>query len=128
MTTKLRAASFQDNAVTSAKIAANAITAAKIPANAIGSSELDLTDNYTFTGNVTGVGSIEVISNSTTAVTDAASVEIDLDTTDTYRYQELHLHQVYHSGSGENLHMTMRDESTGSYLGSGLYSLSLIHI
>jgi len=122
MTTKLRAASFQDNAVTSAKIAANAITAAKIPANAIGSSELDLTDNYTFTGNVTGVGSIEVISNSTTAVTDAASVEIDLDTTDTYRYQELHLHQVYHSGSGENLHMTMRDESTGSYLGSGLYS------
>ena len=65
MTTKLRAASFQDNAVTSAKIAANAITAAKISANAIGSSELDLTDNYTFTGNVAGAGSIEVISNST---------------------------------------------------------------
>ena len=122
MTTKLRAASFQDGAVTSAKIAADAITAAKISANAIGPSELDLTGNYTFTGTVAGASSIEVISNSTTAVTDVASIEIDLDTSGTYRYQELHLHQVYHSGSGENLHMTMRDESTGSYLGSGLYS------
>ena len=42
MTTKLRTASFQDNAVTSAKIAADAITAAKIPANAIGPSEFCL--------------------------------------------------------------------------------------
>ena len=58
MTTKLRAASFQDNAVTTAKIAADAVTAAKIPANAIGSSELDLTANYTFTGTVSGVGGL----------------------------------------------------------------------
>jgi hypothetical protein len=56
MTTKLRAASFQDNAVTTAKIAADAVTAAKIPANAIGSSELDLTANYAFTGTLTGTG------------------------------------------------------------------------
>ena len=54
MTTKLRAASFQDGAVTTAKIAADAVTAAKIPANAIGSSELDLTANYAFTGTVSG--------------------------------------------------------------------------
>ena len=58
MTTKLRAASFQDNAVTTAKIATDAVTAAKIPANAIGSSELDLTANYTFTGTVSGVGGL----------------------------------------------------------------------
>ena len=58
MTTKLRTASFQDNAVTTAKIAADAVTAAKIPANAIGSSELDLTANYAFTGSVSGVGGL----------------------------------------------------------------------
>lgn len=127
MTTKLRAASFQDNAVTSAKIAADAITAAKIPANAVGPSELDLTGNYTFTGTVAGASSIKVISNSTTAVTGASSIEIDLDTSGDYRYQELHMHQVYHhTGGGANLYMTMRDEDTGSYLGSGLYT-SICH-
>ena len=35
MTTKLRAASFQDNAVTTAKIAADAITNAKIADDAV---------------------------------------------------------------------------------------------
>ena len=126
MTTKLRAASFQDNAVTSAKIAADAITAAKIPANAVGPSELDLTGNYTFTGTVAGASSIKVISNSTTAVTGASSIEIDLDTSGDYRYQELHMHQVYQQSGGGNLYMTMRNEADSSYLGSGLYS-SICH-
>ena len=61
MTTKLRAASFQDNAVTTAKIAADAVTAAKIPANAIGSSELDLTADYTFTGIVAGTSDMVLL-------------------------------------------------------------------
>ena len=62
--TKVKSASFADNAittakiaadaVTSAKIAADAVTSAKIPANAIGASELDLTANYAFTGTITG--------------------------------------------------------------------------
>ena len=72
MTTKLRTASFQDNAVTTAKIAADAVTAAKIPANAIGSSELDLTANYAFTGSVSGVGGLV----SATEV-DASGTQID---------------------------------------------------
>jgi len=66
MTTKLRAASFQDGAVTSAKIAADAVTAAKIPANAIGSSELDLTASYAFTGTITGDNADMVLLNTTT--------------------------------------------------------------
>tara|TARA_B100000424_G_scaffold107726_1_gene81024 strand:- start:466 stop:1086 length:621 start_codon:yes stop_codon:yes gene_type:complete len=97
-----------------------------MPLTKVKSSGVNLSDNFAFTGTVTGTSPIEVISNSTAAVTDAASIEIDLDTTGNYRYQELHLHQVYHSGSGENLHMTMRDESTGSFLGSGLYT-SICH-
>ena len=56
MTTRLRGRSFADGAITSAKIAADAVTADKIPANAIGSSELDLTANYAFTGTVSGAG------------------------------------------------------------------------
>lgn len=86
------------------------------------SISFDGTGNVTFHKTVDGASPVSVISNSTTPATDVASIEIDLDTSGIYRYQELHMHQVYHSGSGENLHMTMRDESTGSYLGSGLYS------
>ena len=52
--TKVKTASFADNAITTAKIAADAVTSAKIPANAIGTSELDLTANYAFTGTITG--------------------------------------------------------------------------
>ena len=80
----------------------------------------------TFHKTVDGASPVSVISNSTTAATDVASIEIDLDTSGIYRYQELHMHQVYHSGSGENLHMTMRDQATGSFLGSGLYT-SICH-
>ena len=72
--TKIKTASFVDNAVTTAKIATDAVTSAKIPANAIGSSEIDLTANYTFTGNVASPGqviqvvnSFQEISNSTTS-------------------------------------------------------------
>ena len=52
--TRVKSASFADNAITTAKIAADAVTSAKIPANAIGASELDLTANYAFTGTITG--------------------------------------------------------------------------
>jgi len=86
------------------------------------SISFDGTGNVTFHKTVDGASPVSVISDSTTPATDVASIEIDLDTSGIYRYQELHMHQVYHSGSGENLHMTMRDEATGSYLGSGLYS------
>ena len=91
-----------------------------------GTGNITIPKNVTFSGTVSGASPVSVISNSTTAATDVASIEIDLDTSGIYRYQELHMHQVYHSGSGENLHMTMRDEDTGSYLGSGLYS-SICH-
>ena len=90
------------------------------------SISFDGTGNVTFHKTVDAASPVSVISNSTTAATDVASIEIDLDTSGIYRYQELHMHQVYHSGSGENLHMTMRDQATGSFLGSGLYT-SICH-
>ena len=92
-----------------------------------GTGNITIPKNVTFSGTVDGASPVSVISNSTTPATDVASIEIDLDTSGIYRYQELHMHQVYHhTGGGANLYMTMRDEDTGSYLGSGLYT-SICH-
>ena len=71
MTTKIKSTSLEDNAVTTAKIASDAVTAAKIPANAIGSSELDLTANYTFTGTVAGTSDMVLLN--TTTVSEATA-------------------------------------------------------
>ena len=91
------------------------------------SISFDGTGNVTFHKTVDGESPVSVISNSNTGATNVASIEIDLDTSGDYRYQELHLHQAYHhTGGGANLYMTMRDEDTGSYLGSGLYT-SICH-
>ena len=73
-----------------------------------------------------GAPDVVVISNDSTGATTQASIEIDLDTSGNYRYQELHMHQVYQTSGGANLYMTMRNESGGAYLGSGLYS-SICH-
>ena len=91
------------------------------------SISFDGTGNVTFHKTVAGASPVSVISNSNTGATNVASIEIDLDTSGDYRYQELHLHQAYHhTGGGANFYMTMRDEDTGSYLGSGLYT-SICH-
>ena len=73
-----------------------------------------------------GAPDVVVISNDSTGATTQASIEIDLDTSGNYRYQELHMHQVYQTSGGANLYMTMRNEADGSYLGSGMYS-SICH-
>ena len=93
-----------------------------------GSGNITIPKNVTFSGTVSGDngGSVAVISNSNTAVTGASSIEIDLDTSGDYRYQELHMHQVYQTSGGANLYMTLRNEADASYLGSGLYS-SICH-
>ena len=94
MTTKLRAASFQDNAITTTKIAADAVTSAKIPANAIGSSELDLTASYAFTGTISGAGAMEKFSSSSATVTGVTQIEITLPTTEDFNHLILHLNGV----------------------------------
>ena len=124
MTTKLRAASFQDNAVTTAKIAADAVTSPKIIANAVGSSEIDLTADYTFTGAVSGAGSIEVISSDATGGT-GANIEIDLSTSTNFIYQKLHITGLY-TAAGDNIRMTMRNDADDTYVGSGLYTSNIM--
>ena len=94
MTTKLRTASFQDNAITTAKIAADAVTSAKIPANAIGSSELDLTASYAFTGTISGAGAMEKFSSSSSTVAGITQVEITLPTTEDFNHLVLYMNGV----------------------------------
>ena len=79
MTTKLRTASFQDDAVTAAKIAANAV----------GSSELDLTANYAFSGTITGTPNDVVLLNTTTSTDGVNTIELNDIFSTTYRYYKI---------------------------------------
>ena len=65
------------DAVTSVKIPSDAITSAKIAANAVGSSEIDLTANYTYTGNVIQPSGWQLLS---TYDNESSPVNMDNDT------------------------------------------------
>lgn len=119
MTTKLRAASFQDGAVTSAKIAADAITNAKIADNAVGSSEIDLTASYAFTGTVTGTSNLVKVASSTTPQTSITAFTLDLPTTDDFSHLKCFIHGVGVGTAGTNWRMQARDSSNNSYRTGG---------
>ena len=68
---------IQANAVTTAKINTDAVTSAKIAANAVGSSEIDLTANYTYTGNVIQPSGWQLLS---TYDNESSPVNMDPDT------------------------------------------------
>jgi len=55
--TKIITNSIADTAISTAKIADTAISTAKIADDAIDDTKLDLTDDYAFTGTITGVSS-----------------------------------------------------------------------
>lgn len=119
MTTKLRAASFQDGAVTSAKIAADAVTAAKIADNAVGSSEIDLTASYAFTGTVSGTSDLVKVASSTTSQTSITAFTLDLPTTDDFSHLKCFIHGVGVSGSEDSWSLQARDASDNSYRTGG---------
>ena len=119
MTTKLRAASFQDGAVTSAKIAANAITNTKIADNAVGSSEIDLTASYAFTGTVSGTSDLVKVASSTTSQTSITAFTLDLPTTDDFSHLKCFIHGVGVSGSEDSWSLQARDASDNSYRTGG---------
>jgi len=118
MTTKLRAASFQDGAVTTAKIAADAVTAAKIPANTIGSSELDLTASYAFTGTISGAGAMEKVSSSSSTAAGITQVEITLPTTEDFNHLILYMNGV-RSTTASNTYWAGRVRELDGSIASG---------
>ena len=56
------------------------VKTAGVTNNAIGSSQLDLTASYAFTGTVTGTG-MDLVSSSSTTSSGLSALEIDLPTT-----------------------------------------------
>ena len=65
------------DSVSAGNIQANAVTSAKIAANAVGSSEIDLTANYTYTGNVIDPSGWQLLS---TYDNESSPVNMDPDT------------------------------------------------
>ena len=117
MTTKLRAASFQDNAITTAKIAANAVTSAKIPANAIGNSELDLAADYALTGTVSGAGggNMELVSKVTSVTTDLTALVISLPETTDFEYLKLIINLKSETGTSGRWKMVVRNTADNAF-------------
>tara|TARA_B100000965_G_C19522240_1_gene727090 strand:- start:190 stop:864 length:675 start_codon:yes stop_codon:yes gene_type:complete len=100
----------------------NAVKAAHIAANAVGSSEIDLTASYAFTGTVTGAGSMEKVSSSSTTGTGLSSVQIDLPTTTDFVALKLILRGLK-CESATNSYWGIRFRSSGgSYITSTSYS------
>ena len=108
MTTKLRTASFQNDAVTAAKIAANAV----------GSSELDLTANYTFTGTISGTSPFVKLGHQNIS---ADTTEVVFDNIITSDYGQVFATGEVVTTSGTDCHMHIHYRSGGA-IGSDISS------
>ena len=102
----------------------NAVKAAHIAANAVGSSELDLTASYAFTGTVTGAGNYQKVSSVTSDATGIGMIEIDLPTTTDFAALHLHLLGLRcESGVDQYWALQLRRDSDDTYLtGSNEYT------
>ena len=117
MTTKLRTASFQNDAVTAAKIAANAV----------GSSELDLTANYAFTGTVSGTPETRVLIKTITA-SNVAFVEFIHGSSgvvfdNTYSRYEFTIDTAIPATNQTYPDMKLSADGGSSYYGNSAYNL-----
>ena len=104
MTTKIKSASLDTNIITTSHLHTNfSVDSDKIAANAIGPSELNQAANYTFTGTVTGAGSMVKLLNASSvsgATYDISSTYINA-TYDRYKiyYYIKHFEPYDKSGS-----------------------------
>jgi len=97
----------------------NAVKSTHIAANAVGSSELDLTADYTFTGSIAGAGSVTRVSTGSGA-SGISTLEVDLPTTSTYNHFVFNIKDIYNSADTD-LAITFRT-SGGSYATNYTYS------
>ena len=80
-------AKLADDAVTSAKLGASAVDATALASNAVTTAKI--ANNAVTAAKATGVGNVEVISQSDTFTSGLSNVDFTLSTDDKYRYQEL---------------------------------------
>ena len=104
----------------------NAVKAAHIAANAVGSSEIDLTASYAFTGAITGTG-MDLVSSSSATVTGLSSLEIDLPTTTDFLALKLIIRGLKCNSTSNNHWRFRFRQSGGSIITSTSYNYMFSH-
>ena len=92
-------AKLADDAVTSAKLGASAVDATALASNAVTTAKI--ANNAVTAAKATGVGNVEVISQSDTFTSGLSNVDFTLSTDDKYRYQELVITGMFQTGSAD---------------------------
>ena len=110
--------------IITSSIANAAVDTTQLAADAVDNTILDVAGNYTFTGDIAGASSMELIASNTSGG-NGAQIEIDLSTNAEYFSQKLIVHGVYHS-SGGDLYVYARNSADDAYIGSGYYT-SIVH-
>ena len=113
---KIVSRSISDGAVALADVADGSINSDKIAANAVGSSEIDLTASYTYTGSFSTPNNFKLL----VTRSDSSAVNYDSDTTildfasEKANYRAFYYTLDFMPTSGGNYHMYMRFRETAS--------------
>jgi len=86
-----------------------------VDTNAIGATELNLADNFAFTGDVTGAGTwvhIKTLSGTNVSSLDFLHGSNDVVFDDTYDVYEFIIHHAFNQGGGYSLHATPAQTSS----------------
>ena len=102
------------------------VKSSHIAANAVGSSELDLTASYAFTGTVTGTG-MDLVSSSSTTSSGLSALEIDLPTTTDFVALKLLLRGLKCSAATNNYWRVRFRSEGGSIISSASYNYLFSH-
>ena len=113
---KIVSRSISDGAVALADVADGSINSDKIAANAVGSSEIDLTASYTYTGSFSTPNNFKLL----VTRSDSSAVNYDSDTvildfaSEKANYRAFYYIMDFMPTSGGNYHMYMRFRETAS--------------
>lgn len=113
---KIVSRSISDGAVALADVADGSINSDKIAANAVGSSEIDLTASYTYTGSFSTPNNFKLL----VTRSDSSAVNYDSDTTildfasEKANYRAFYYTLDFMPTSGGNYHMYMRFRETAA--------------
>ena len=94
-----------------------------VDTNAIGSTELNLADNFAFTGTVSGVGNM-ILGSSGSSTTTAGSLEISLDYSDYEHFLLLLNIKGTSTSSSENLDVRWKRDGQSYNTGASDYSVT----
>lgn len=115
--------------LTSSDITDGIISTSKIANDAVDNTKLDLTDNYAFTGTISGAGDLEKVSSSTATQTGLTNLQITLPTTTDFTALKLFVRGVK-STTATNSYwaITLGNASGTALTGSSDYYYAFDHV